>query len=66
MIFQYNIARITTSEAVYGRAGCKHFHSQEYGRAVCRVYVFPLPAVCHAGCVPFFHQQYGMQGAPLF
>ncbi len=28
-----------------GRAGCNHFHSQEYGRAVCRVSAFPPLAV---------------------
>jgi hypothetical protein len=31
MIFQYHIARITPSEAVYGRAGCITFHYPQFG-----------------------------------
>ncbi len=43
MIFQYHIERITPSAAVYGRAGCIHFHSQQYGRAVCSTHtVYPF------------------------
>jgi hypothetical protein len=34
MIFQYFIARITTSAAVYGRTGCTTFHNLQFGRAL--------------------------------
>jgi hypothetical protein len=34
MIFQYQIARITPSAAVYGRAGCITFHYLQFGRAL--------------------------------
>ncbi len=50
MIFQYRLARITPSAAVYGRAGCIPFDQQQYGRA---------------GCIHFRSQQY-VQGLPLF
>jgi hypothetical protein len=34
MIFQYHIARITQSAAVYGRAGCITFHYLQFGHAL--------------------------------
>jgi hypothetical protein len=34
MIFQYHIARITPSAAVYGRAGCISSHYLQFGRAL--------------------------------
>jgi hypothetical protein len=35
MIFQYYLARITQSAAVYERKGCVPFYRQQYGRAGC-------------------------------
>jgi hypothetical protein len=35
MIFQHHTARITPSEAVYGRAGCIIFQRLQYERAGC-------------------------------
>jgi hypothetical protein len=79
MIIQYNIARITTSEAVYGRAGCIHFQSEHYGRAGSLTFhrqqyeragriLIPQPAVWtigHAGRVPL-HHQYGLARCVAF
>jgi hypothetical protein len=65
MIFQYNIARITTSEAVYGRAGWIYLHYQQYERAGC--ILIPQPAVWtrHAGRIPLYHQ-YGLARCVAF
>jgi hypothetical protein len=34
MIFQYHIARIAPSTAVYGHAGCIYFHYLQFGHAL--------------------------------
>ncbi len=47
MIFQYHITRITQSAAVYGRAGCVPFTTNNTSSmdVTRRVYSFPQPAV---------------------
>jgi hypothetical protein len=52
--------------SVNGNAGYNHFHSQEYGHVVCRVYAFHRQQYGSAGCIPFHHQQYEHAGCVPF
>ncbi len=51
MIFQYKIAKITQSAAIYGRAGCITFHYLQFGRAQGIPFKTTNTSIIHADCV---------------
>ncbi len=56
MIFQYKIARITPSAAVYGRAGCITVHYLQFGPAQG---IHQHQQYGRAWCIHFHSQHYG-------